>query len=108
MARGMGPRQPRWTKQGFGVGRPKAAEKSTTIGASPRTKAKALAQRQKAAKSAAAGSTPKKGWNPTSPERVTEIIQRLDATYPGVTCALTHKNPWQLLVATILSAQCTD
>ena len=28
--------------------------------------------------------------------------------YPGATCALTHSNPWQLLVATILSAQCTD
>ena len=28
--------------------------------------------------------------------------------YPDVTCALTHHNPWQLLVATILSAQCTD
>ena len=43
-----------------------------------------------------------------SPERVAEIIKRLDATYPGVTCALHHKNAWQLLVATILSAQCTD
>jgi endonuclease-3 len=28
--------------------------------------------------------------------------------YPGVTCALTHGNAWELLVATILSAQCTD
>ncbi len=28
--------------------------------------------------------------------------------YPGATCALHHDNPWQLLVATILSAQCTD
>jgi endonuclease-3 len=28
--------------------------------------------------------------------------------YPGVTCALTHRNAWELLVATILSAQCTD
>jgi endonuclease-3 len=28
--------------------------------------------------------------------------------YPGVTCALTHHNAWELLVATILSAQCTD
>jgi endonuclease-3 len=28
--------------------------------------------------------------------------------YPGVTCALEHSSPWQLLVATILSAQCTD
>jgi endonuclease-3 len=28
--------------------------------------------------------------------------------YPNVTCALHHSNPWELLVATILSAQCTD
>src|SRR6201981_550723 len=37
-----------------------------------------------------------------------EILKRLDIMYPGVTCALTHRNPWELLVATILSAQCTD
>jgi endonuclease-3 len=41
-------------------------------------------------------------------ERVTEILRRLDRMYPNVTCALKHKNPWELLVATILSAQCTD
>jgi endonuclease-3 len=32
----------------------------------------------------------------------------LDQLYPGVTCALTHHSAWELLVATILSAQCTD
>lgn len=37
-----------------------------------------------------------------------EILRRLDQMYPGATCALRHENPWQLLVATILSAQCTD
>ena len=40
--------------------------------------------------------------------RVTEILRRLDQMYPNATCALTHRNPWELLVATILSAQCTD
>jgi endonuclease III len=40
--------------------------------------------------------------------RVAEILQHLDEMYPNVTCALTHRNPWELLVATILSAQCTD
>jgi len=35
-------------------------------------------------------------------------VQRLRKAYPGATCALTHENPLQLLVATILSAQCTD
>jgi endonuclease-3 len=42
------------------------------------------------------------------PQRVAEILNILHATYPDVECALVHANPWQLLVATILSAQCTD
>jgi endonuclease III len=40
--------------------------------------------------------------------RVTAILAGLDEMYPSATCALYHHNPWQLLVATILSAQCTD
>ncbi|MEP7362579.1 MAG: endonuclease III [Acidobacteriota bacterium] len=40
--------------------------------------------------------------------RVTRILQILDAHYGNVTCELDHENAWQLLVATILSAQCTD
>jgi endonuclease-3 len=40
--------------------------------------------------------------------RVKKILAALDRMYPNVTCALHHSNPWQLLVATILSAQCTD
>jgi endonuclease-3 len=40
--------------------------------------------------------------------RVAEILARLERMYPGATCALHHRNPWELLVATILSAQCTD
>jgi endonuclease-3 len=47
-------------------------------------------------------------YNPLSPERIQQIIAGLDQMYPGVTCALTHHNAWELLVATILSAQCTD
>ena len=35
-------------------------------------------------------------------------LDLLEATYPDAHCALVHDNPWQLLVATILSAQCTD
>ncbi len=58
----------------------------------------------KAAKSAAG----KGGFTPPTPGRVQAILQRLDELYPGVTCALTHTSPWELLVATILSAQCTD
>lgn len=40
--------------------------------------------------------------------RVARIVRILDETYPNVTCELDHKDAWQLLVATILSAQCTD
>jgi endonuclease-3 len=40
--------------------------------------------------------------------RVATILKDLDEMYPQATCALNHRNPWELLVATILSAQCTD
>src|SRR5579863_8903836 len=40
--------------------------------------------------------------------RVSEILDKLDEMYPNVTCALIHRTPWELLVATILSAQSTD
>jgi endonuclease-3 len=51
---------------------------------------------------------PPKGYNPLASERVQEILKRLDERYPNVKCALIHSNAWELLVATILSAQCTD
>jgi endonuclease III len=43
-----------------------------------------------------------------SPERVDAILKALDEAYPNAACALNHRSPWELLVATILSAQCTD
>jgi endonuclease-3 len=43
-----------------------------------------------------------------APDRVTAILKALDEAYPDAVCALTHRTPWELLVATILSAQCTD
>ena len=52
---------------------------------------------------------PKRGtYDPLASERIAEILERLDQLYPDVTCALTHKSAWELLVATILSAQSTD
>jgi endonuclease-3 len=44
----------------------------------------------------------------TDPKRVRAILEKLDEAYPAATCALQHSNAFQLLVATILSAQCTD
>ena len=41
-------------------------------------------------------------------KKTSAIIQGLAKAYPDAQCALNHKNAWQLLVATILSAQCTD
>jgi endonuclease-3 len=40
--------------------------------------------------------------------RIEEILKVLDEVFPNVTCALNHRNAWELLAATILSAQCTD
>ena len=45
---------------------------------------------------------------PLAPERVEAILKGLDEAYPDAECALVHRTPWELLVATILSAQCTD
>jgi endonuclease-3 len=46
--------------------------------------------------------------NPLDPARVAAILKALDEAYPQVECALAHRSPWELLAATILSAQCTD
>ena len=40
--------------------------------------------------------------------RTHQILQRLHAAYPDAACSLRHSNPLELLIATILSAQCTD
>jgi len=40
--------------------------------------------------------------------RTRVVIRRLKRAYPGAKCSLNHSNPFELLVATILSAQCTD
>jgi endonuclease-3 len=44
----------------------------------------------------------------TAPKRVAAILQKLDEAYPDASCELKHENPFQLLISTILSAQCTD
>src|SRR5271165_1371046 len=49
-----------------------------------------------------------KATDDLAPERIAEILLRLEAAYPNAECALHHRNAWELLVATILSAQCTD
>jgi endonuclease-3 len=44
----------------------------------------------------------------TDPKRVAAILHKLDEAYPDANCELKHENPFQLLISTILSAQCTD
>ncbi len=51
---------------------------------------------------------PGKTKKPLAPERITATLDALAKTYPGVVCALHHTSAWELTVATILSAQCTD
>jgi len=45
---------------------------------------------------------------PADPKRVAAILARLDEAYPDANCELRHENAFQLVIATILSAQCTD
>src|SRR3979490_1480523 len=44
----------------------------------------------------------------TDPKRVATILAKLDEAHPTATCELKHENAFQLLISTILSAQCTD
>lgn len=110
MPRGQIPRQPSKTGR---------QDKARKAGAPP------LSQRDRVGKTEASSTTPAKArakktttktsssaapksYNPIAPDRVREILKRLDERYPNVKCALHHSNAWELLVATILSAQCTD
>ena len=63
------------------------------------------AKRSKTAKQKPARSGVARG---TDPKRIRAILTKLDEAYPAATCALRHESPFQLLISTILSAQCTD
>jgi endonuclease-3 len=65
-----------------------------------RTKPAKPAGRSRSAKPAHAGGT--------EPRRVAAILAKLDEAYPDANCELKHENAFQLLISTILSAQCTD
>jgi endonuclease-3 len=108
MARGMVPRQPAKTGRHEGAGVARSLKTSRKAGglrpSRPGQTPGSTRSKGLAAKSALIG----KGYSPLAPERIGEILARLDQLYPNVTCALTHKSAWELLVATILSAQSTD
>jgi len=67
-------------------------------------------KKEKAAGPARAGAAKRGGGKRFAPagQRIGEILRRLKASYPEARCSLEHEDPLQLLVATILSAQCTD
>src|SRR3984893_12624701 len=102
MTRGITPRQPARTGRHEGIRRRKPGNLALRMA---RTGESARPHKDRATKARKPRS---KAYNPTAPERVQEILQRLDSTYPDVTCALQHRSAWELLVATILSAQSTD
>src|ERR1035441_6992120 len=114
MPRGVTPRQPSRSGRQDKVSNSPLQAKVKAIRVAPVRKkvakvapvaARIAAPKKRAAKTRAIIA---KGYNPLAPERVNEILRRLDERYPSATCALHHNSAWELLVATILSAQCTD
>jgi endonuclease III len=115
MARGITPRQP--AKTGRHEGARRVSKPSGGTGALARpTKSERQGKRRASMKSRGAerrpavraNATGTKGYNPIAPARVQAILDHLDQMYPDVVCALHHRTAWELLVATILSAQSTD
>jgi endonuclease-3 len=71
----------------------------------PKSSAKAKAKRKKPVARKKKTAAAVRG---ADPRRVRKILAGLDKDYPEATCALHHDNAFELLIATILSAQCTD
>jgi endonuclease-3 len=112
MARGVVPRRPAKSGRQEGVkhGRGMTAGKVPGGGAGRQpvfSKATPKSATHKIAR-ARTGKKAAKGYNPVAPERVQGILRHLDTLYPNAVCALHHHSAWELLVATILSAQSTD
>jgi endonuclease-3 len=115
MSRGKTPRQPartgrqdkvRVTRQKSAGG--KSVRTKTSASTGPGRHKASSAARDEHRKPEPAGGVKVKGYDPLAPDRIAEILKRLDQLYPNVTCALAHKSAWELVVATILSAQSTD
>jgi endonuclease-3 len=114
MARGITPRRPGKTGRHEGADRVSGAAGTMRTSAVPHP----LKSAKGGAASLSVGRKPTRplehraaqpgAYNPLAPERISEILRRLDKQYPDVTCALTHRSAWELAVATILSAQSTD
>jgi endonuclease III len=103
MPRGRTPRQPARTGRQDRVARAPVHQAQANL-----LPAKAAEPRKKALSPSKSKPARNKSYDPLAPERIAEILKRLDQLYPDVKCALTHTSAWELLVATILSAQSTD
>lgn len=103
MVRGILPRQPAKTGRQEGTRSKSIPRTARSSASSGRVRASAPKWIEKPRKK-----PPTQRYDPLAPERISEILKRLDQLYPNVTCALQHKSAWELLVATILSAQSTD
>ncbi len=112
MPRGQMPRQPARTGRQDRVARapsPAASAPKKPRGSKAKPVGRAALDRPGSGTRAPIAKVKKsKAYNPLAPERIAEILKRLDQLYPDVKCALTHTSAWELLVATILSAQSTD
>lgn len=81
-----------------------AVKKPVKTAEAKAVKARKIAASEPVAEKVRPGKTKK----PLAPARVAAILDALQKTYPNAVCALTHRDAWELTVATILSAQCTD
>jgi len=79
-------------------------KRKTAIEGVPAKRAREVASSEPVAAKTKRGKTAK----PLAPERVAAILDALQKTYPNVVCALTHRNAFELVIATALSAQTTD
>ena len=91
-------------KKGGSGARGQALGRAGTAKAGGKAKPKAKAAAKKSPRARAKG----KPRLARDPERAARLYDVLASSYPDAHCALDHANPFQLLVATILSAQCTD
>jgi endonuclease-3 len=81
-----------------------AAKRKLAIEGVPAAKAKKIAASEPVSPKVKRGKTIK----PLAPQRVAAILDGLRRLYPNVVCALTHRNAFELVIATALSAQTTD
>ena len=99
---------PRLRSAALGMTKRGTQAPTSKIASAPKAPAKTKSAAKPVKSAAKSSGKPAKGYNPLAPERVNEILKRLDDRYPNANCALHHSSAWELLVATILSAQCTD